>query len=263
MSILQRHKKSEEAGFKTFVKSLETTPEEKRKIIFKTGLSEDPLYMKAARENMLTLDVISMFSEDDLATLIQNTPNAPAIFAKAFFSNLEVEDRVYQKVNRAFQKQYDEEKDLIGPSIKEGEREAARFKIFMIVRKLQEEKKIALEWKFPEKAILVGKEHNLDHGKWQNNYDDGSIESEGPLVDFKKHGKWTFYHQNGNKLAEGGFHNGKKTGLWTFWYETGKKLASGSYVNDLRDGAWKEFNEDGVEQVDYKLGKIKSRKKIL
>ena len=79
--MLNRHKRAEDKGFKDFVKSLETTPLEKREVIFKVGISEDPIYMRSIKQNMLSMDRVADLTADEWKDIVSLTPNAPAIFA--------------------------------------------------------------------------------------------------------------------------------------------------------------------------------------
>lgn len=63
-------------------------------------------------------------------------------------------------------------------------------------------------------------------------YEDGSIEQEGTYKNGKLHGEWISYGQNGEKNAIAQYEEGIKTGKWFFW------------------------NDDILNEVDYKMNRI-------
>ena len=63
-------------------------------------------------------------------------------------------------------------------------------------------------------------------------YEDGSIKQEGTYKNRKLHGEWISYGQDGEKNAIAQYEEGNKTGKWFFW------------------------NDDILNEVDYKMNKI-------
>ena len=110
-----------------------------------------------------------------------------------------------------------------------------------------------------------------------NYYENGTIESEGIIVDEKKKGMWYFYHKNGNKKRLAYFKedipvaesityyedetlkqikaydsNGIASGTWETYYQNGEIKSSGDYEGDEKRGSWEYYNNSGsLESTEY------------
>jgi uncharacterized protein len=103
-------------------------------------------------------------------------------------------------------------------------------------------------------------------------YDDGTLASEGGMINGKPDGYWKNYHPNGNLKSEGNRKNFILDSLWKFYDEEGKVILEVNYVEGRKNGyrttyqgdeATKEFFENDVKQgptlVLYANGSIKMK----
>ena len=67
-------------------------------------------------------------------------------------------------------------------------------------------------------------------------YDDGTLASEGYMVDGKPDGYWKNYHPNGNLKSEGNRKNFVVDSLWKFYDEEGKISLEVNYENGRKNG---------------------------
>ncbi len=87
--------------------------------------------------------------------------------------------------------------------------------------------------------------------KYQKNYyDNGTIESEGWLIDNQKNGYWKFYYNNGVIKKEGRFLNNKPTKYWYFYTSNGNKKSEGHYLNGEKANWWLFY--DDMEKINHK-----------
>jgi antitoxin component YwqK of YwqJK toxin-antitoxin module len=103
-------------------------------------------------------------------------------------------------------------------------------------------------------------------------YDDGTLASEGGMINGKPDGYWKNYYPNGNLKSEGNRKNFILDSLWKFYDEEGKVILEVNYVEGRKNGyrttyqgdeATKEFFENDVKQgptlVLYANGSIKMK----
>lgn len=82
------------------------------------------------------------------------------------------------------------------------------------------------------------------------NYDSGTIEVTGTIIDGIENGWWVEYHENGNKLSEGNFVLGIEDGFWSYWWENGNLEMQGIYTDGSSTGKWVTYFEDGTRDSE-------------
>ncbi len=94
-------------------------------------------------------------------------------------------------------------------------------------------------------------------------YADGSVSSEGTMVDGRPNGYWKTYYENGNLQSEGNRKDFLLDNLWVFYREDGSKKQTVTYRADKKDGLTTNFR-DGVkyEEVIYEANLRQGESKI-
>lgn len=94
------------------------------------------------------------------------------------------------------------------------------------------------------KFILEGGEYvKLSHP-------DGSISSEGYVIDGEPEGWWKSYDIQGGLISEGNRKNHLLDGIWTF-YKNGKKTSEITYLKGIKQGFSKYYTSRGREEEFY------------
>ena len=75
-------------------------------------------------------------------------------------------------------------------------------------------------------------------------------EKQGDLV------KATFFHDNGEIAQVGFYKNDKPHGEWIAFNQEGVKISKGTYDMGVKVGTWYFWTEAGLNEVDYKNGRI-------
>ncbi len=70
----------------------------------------------------------------------------------------------------------------------------------------------------------------IDGGRMNIFYSDGSLKAEGPFVDEKREGEWTFFYENGVIKTHAHYREGQKDGLWITYDREGKIVSEDLYV---------------------------------
>jgi len=107
----------------------------------------------------------------------------------------------------------------------------------------------------------------LNHGKFQQFYQNGQIEVDGQYEDGEREGEWiwffedgtlkarcsysdnvgtfTSFYPNGNKLRQGRMEDLTREGVWVEWFESGNKRMEGQFVGGEQHGLWRYWADDG------------------
>lgn len=74
-------------------------------------------------------------------------------------------------------------------------------------------------------------------------YSNGSLRSQGLLVNEQREGEWNFFFSNGIPQTEATFVNGKEEGPYTVYRENGVPFYRGQYHEGRRVGVWEVYDE--------------------
>lgn len=85
-------------------------------------------------------------------------------------------------------------------------------------------------------------------------YENGTISSEGYLLEGKPNAYWITYYPNELRKSEGNRVDFKLDGLWKFYDKKGNIKNSIVYANDLKNGPYVYYNEDclAIKEENYK-----------
>lgn len=260
MYTLKKHKKKGAAGFKEFVKNLETFPASTVKEMLLLGLVEDPVYLKWAMENRISFQYLLNLSEEDVMTLFQNINKSFEILAMAFKNTSEEDDFIKGKLPSSLQKQYYQESEYINPTLQQ--KIQARTKLMNTLYQLEESGVFEkFSWKIPPVSILEGEELKpLEDGQYGLYYTEpyeNVLALKGPVEKGLRAGLWAHFYPNGELIAKGHYVSGEKAGSWTFFYPNKAMWLEGKFVDGLKDGSWKEYATDGTfVEIQYQKGRV-------
>lgn len=83
-------------------------------------------------------------------------------------------------------------------------------------------------------------------GKYNKTYyDNGTLKSEGWLLNGSKTGYWKFYHPNGSPAEEGHFQNDEREKYWYFYDERGLPIKEGHFLHGKMSHWWLFYNDQG------------------
>lgn len=82
---------------------------------------------------------------------------------------------------------------------------------------------------------------------------DGSLSSEGYVVDGEPEGWWRSYDYEGRLISEGNRKGHRLDGLWTF-YENGLKKSEITYSKDIKEGKSTYYSKKGIQEEYYRKG---------
>ncbi|WP_338101624.1 hypothetical protein, partial [Psychroserpens algicola] len=95
-------------------------------------------------------------------------------------------------------------------------------------------------------CLLLLSFNSMAQKTYQKNYfDDGTLASEGWLLNSKKTDYWKFYHANGTIQREGHFALGKETKYWTYYRHDGTKESEGHYEHGKKHKWWLFYDSNG------------------
>ncbi|WP_268121717.1 toxin-antitoxin system YwqK family antitoxin [Roseivirga pacifica] len=77
----------------------------------------------------------------------------------------------------------------------------------------------------------------------------GSIQSKGKLVDYKKEETWEYYHPNGQLSGKEFYEGGRLEGQQKLYYSNGQVKSVINYTNNLKTGRATEYFENGQEKT--------------
>ena len=80
----------------------------------------------------------------------------------------------------------------------------------------------------------------------QYRYADGTISSEGQLLNGLPQGYWISYHPDGTRKSEGNWSQGQLEGEWVFYDGAGRLETTLTYVEGRKDGAETQWDTTGV-----------------
>lgn len=259
MYTLKKHKKRGAAGFKDFVKNLETFPANTVKEMLLLGLIEDPVYLKWAMENRISFHYLTQLSSADVMTIFQNINSSLEILVMALKDSKEEEDFIKSKFPSALQKQYYEEREYVNPDTTQ--RTQARTKLMNTLFKLEETGILEkFTWNIPPVKILEGEELKLEEDGQSSLYYTPPYENimalKGPIEKGLREGLWHHYYPNAELIAKGHYVSGEKAGNWTFYYPDKSLWLEGKFVDGLKEGLWKEYTPQGqFTEIKYQKGK--------
>lgn len=88
-------------------------------------------------------------------------------------------------------------------------------------------------------------ENNLEIGKWERYFENGSIQY---IIHYENgllHGLVQEYYENGQLTYEEEYVNGVRNGIYKSYYPNGIINVSGYYLNGKQTGEWKQYYENG------------------
>lgn len=260
MYTLKKHKKKGAAGFKEFVKNLETFPASTVKEMLLLGLVEDPVYLKWAMENRISFQYLLNLSEADVMTLFQNINKSFEILAMAFKNTNEEDDFIKSKLPSSLQKQYYQESEYINPTPQQ--KIQARTKLMNTLYQLEDSGVFEkFSWKIPPVNILEGEElkplEDGQYGLYYTEPHESVLALKGPVEKGLRAGLWAHFYPNSELIAKGYYVSGEKAGSWTFFYPNKALWLEGKFVDGLKDGTWKEYAPDGTSvEIQYQKGRV-------
>ena len=257
MRVLSKHQKKGEEGFKNYVKTLETTPLDKAKEIISVGVLEDPVYLKWAMANMMSIDYIMSIREDYVVKVCNALVNPIKTLVFAFYKSPIEEKFIADKLNDTLKRQYQDEREYT-PKVTKSQQLTSQQTIISTIRKLQHERDIPnFKWNLPDEKILTGQNYVVNNGKYESYYEDGTPALRGQLESKLRSGSWQHFYPSGTLMAEGNYVEDEKEGIWVFFFANGKKKAQGEFQENLKQGEWLEYDANGEEKlVIYERGRV-------
>jgi hypothetical protein len=253
MGMLNRIKRQQFDGFKEFVANMETTAKNVRQQIFVAGTLEDPIFMAWIFKNLKNFDDFLNLPSDEIGQVLDHQDQVISVFAKCMFG---LPEEKILSLDKVIPKHFSKLRDEISylKEVTPREKEAARYFILKIVRKLQGEETIGgFSWLLPPQDIFYPK--TFKDGPCQLKFESGVLAAEGEVLKGQRTGLWKHFFDSGKLLAEGEYLVGLKNGLWTFYYSTGGAKSKGRYHDDLKEGQWQEWDRNGiVSEITYLEG---------
>jgi MORN repeat variant len=242
MGMLDRIKKKQIKGFKEFVISMETSGRQTRSNIFTVGVLEDPIFMNHVMNNLKSFDDFLRLNSDDISKVLDGQEQILNLFAKCFYG----EEKLIMNLESVIPGQMARLKEEFSylKDVTQKEKDAARFYILKITRKLQMEGVInGFSWSLPPQDIYYPKQ--IKDGAHKIYFDNGCLAAEGLYLKQRRMGDWRHYYDSGKLLAHGDYFDGQKTGLWKFYFGNGSLKSEGKYKDDQKHGTWKEYDRLG------------------
>jgi uncharacterized protein len=88
-------------------------------------------------------------------------------------------------------------------------------------------------------------QNNLETGKWENFFENGSIQYIIYYQNGLLHGLVQEFYENGQLKYEEEYVKGVRNGIYKSYYPNGIVAVSGHYLNGKRTGVWKQYYENG------------------
>lgn len=257
MNTLQKHKKNGEAGFKKFVRSLESMGDKTRQKVVQIAILEDPVYLMAALSNIISFEYLFSFDKEEKQKIYNSVNGGMQTLLFALRGHPRESEFVNHLATNTISK-YKEESEYFRPA-GPGQMLTAQKSFLAAMRSLQENFSISpFSWKLPSNSILNGLDFSSgpSSGSFILNYDSGSIALEGEIERRLRVGDWKHYYPNSELMAEGVYISSEKEGPWIFYYANGEIKSKGDYHEDLKNGTWEEYDRDGLMvEIIYKRGK--------
>jgi hypothetical protein len=245
--MLKRLKKNQEAGFKHFVQSLETTPLSQRFNIVHQALLEDPLYMEWVSRNLKSsndLIDITMESWQELAKQIPEVSFQLARVLKGLLT--EKRKHILENLPAFLLRRCQDDLSTL-QNITAQEEESALFFVLKNLRLLQSEAKIeGFKWHLPPVIVYleIAAQIKIHTGKCELFYSTGVLAARGEFLDGKRLGFWQHFYEKGMLFASGQYANDLKVGEWIFYYPNQKIRLKGSYRQDEKHGDWISYSKN-------------------
>ena len=101
-------------------------------------------------------------------------------------------------------------------------------------------------------AKIFNFKRGILNGKYQNFYENGSLEDFGNYINGKLEGDFESYYENGMLFELSHYFHDKVDGTYKKYFNTGVLAETGIYKKDKLDGEYKIFFEDGsLHQIIY------------
>lgn len=251
MDLLRRSKKKGTEGFKELVRSLETSPPSKRIERFERLALEDPVYMDWVAKNLLSVKNLLDLDSSEFELILKELKN-PAILLFRAFDNTPFEKFVLNSIPKGILGDYRDEKERMlemKKIMKDGDHLGAQFALLEIVRKLQDQDKIAgILWHLPESDVMNFK--NIpSKGTFELFYGNEVLALKGELEKSKRVGNWQHFFPTGELYAEGSYKDDAKTGHWTFYFPHNLKRCEGDFSGEFKVADWIFYDRNGKQKV--------------
>lgn len=83
------------------------------------------------------------------------------------------------------------------------------------------------------------------NGPWLHYHPDGSVETQGQMLDDMRIGEWKQFYINGAIRSIKNYKENRQSGSIQLFYQTGGIMAEGTFLEDYEEGPWKVYTPEG------------------